>query len=145
MYDYKGREWIVREERQTEHGFSIYLGGLFGTAKGYKTVIPTKDLAEYLLLMRKHDLKDLILPVRKTPLSFVVKELNKKWFAERETWWQEKEQDLSIQPAKEFAAQNGISLFIVSLRQELLRQEKFKLAQTYMREFCERAKREERL
>ena len=94
--------------------------------------------------MQKQDLKDLNLPVRKTPLSFVVKELNKKWFAERETWWQEKEQDLSMQPAKEFAAQNGISLFIVSLRQELLRQEKYRLAKTYMREFCERAKREER-
>lgn len=116
MYDYKGREWIVREERSTNHGFSIYLGRPFDSPRGYKTVILTKELAEYLLAARQLRPKDIDLPIGKTPLKVLRKELGVSWFKEREAWWRDKEAELQTLTLEQFAAKYSVSPAAASMR-----------------------------
>ena len=124
MYDYKGREWIVREERPTSHGFSVYLGRPFDSPRGYKTVILTKDLAEYLLAARQLGLKDIDLPIGKTPLKALRKELGVSWLKEREMWWREKEAELQTLTLEQFATKYNVSPSAVSLRLNSLKIQK---------------------
>ena len=120
MKDYKGIEWTVREEIPTKHGFTLYFGRPEDSPRGYRTCIITPELADYLSAAERIRLVDIDLPIGRTALKRLRAELGISWFAAREAWWREKEEDLRTLTLDQFAKKYGVRPSAVSMRLDSL-------------------------
>lgn len=113
--DIDGREYVVREVRDTEHLFPVYLGRPAGEpGPAGATVILTRDLADYLLAHRRGRLDSLALPIGTGAIKALRSRLGINRQADAQQWWGERADDLRTLTLTEFAARHRVSLAAAS-------------------------------
>ncbi len=114
--DVHGREWDVREERPTEHGWPVRLGwpadAPRGQGCGGPRAIATPELAAYLESLRL-DPDAIRLPICRTAIKRLRRGLGHDWRADNAAWWRERCLD-ATSTIEDFRAAHGKSTGAVS-------------------------------
>ncbi|WKD28665.1 hypothetical protein NDQ72_01575 [Halomonas sp. KG2] len=110
--DVFGAAWLVRERRDSGHGWLIEIGWpVVGDGPQGVQIICTLPLAEYL---RNTRLKDVDLPIGKTAVKRLRKTLELYWSWDE--WWAERLDDLHTMKLEAFAKKHGCSVGAASQR-----------------------------
>lgn len=116
VVDVQGREWAVREERPTEHGWPVLLGWPVEVARGQggggPRVIITPELAAYLDAMRLTPAA-VHLPLGRTALKRLRAALGVGWREANAAWWAARCLDTTA-TIEDFRAVHGKSAGAVS-------------------------------
>lgn len=114
--DVFGDDWLVRERRDSGHGWQIEIGWPFASdgPQGVQ-IICTNPLADYL---RKTRLKDVDLPIGKTAVKRLRKNLELYWSWDE--WWAKRESDLRTMKLEAFSRKHGCSIGAASQRRAIL-------------------------
>ncbi|WP_372374201.1 hypothetical protein ACDI10_09795 [Vreelandella venusta] len=114
--DVFGADWLVRERRDSGHDWSIEIGWPADNdgPQGVQ-IICTQPLANYL---RKTRLKDVDLPIGKTAIKRLRKNLELYWSWDE--WWAKREGDLRSMTLEAFAAKHSCSIGAASQRRTLI-------------------------
>lgn len=110
--DVFGADWLVRERRDSGHGWQIEVGWpAEGDGPQGVQIICTQSLADYLRATR---LKYVDLPVGKTTVKRLRKNLELYWSWDE--WWAERQDDLHTMTLEAFANKHGCSIGAASQR-----------------------------
>lgn len=113
--DIDGREWVIREVRDTEHLFPVYLGRpVREPGPAGATVILTRELADYILSHRRDRIDSLALPIGAAVIKTLRSRLGINRQADARRWWDERADDLRTLTLTEFAARHGVSIAAAS-------------------------------
>lgn len=113
--DIDGREYVVREVRDTEHFFPVYLGRPVGEpGPAGATVILTRDLADYILSHRRDRIDSLALPIGTGAIKALRCRLGINRQADARHWWDSRADDLRTLTLTEFASRHGVSIAAAS-------------------------------
>ena len=118
--DVWGRQWDVRERRDTSHGFTVSIGWPSGEPRGGGVgrgvaVVMTPPLAQYITDTRQRDID---LPIGITAVKRLRSALGVRW--DWDDWWRAKEIDLRLMTLADFAERHGCSTGAASRRRAML-------------------------
>lgn len=114
--DVFGDDWLVRERRDSGHGWLIEIGWPVASdgPQGVQ-IICTNPLADYL---RNTRLKNVDLPIGKTAVKRLRKNLELYWSWDE--WWAKRKGDLRSMTLEAFCAKHGCSVGAASQRRSSL-------------------------
>jgi hypothetical protein len=126
--DYHGDLWDVREERPTPYGWPVLMGWPWGAGRGRAgsggpRVILTAQLRAYLEDLR-YDPGLIVLPVGRSALRRLRRELGHNYYRDRPLWWRDREDDLLTMTLEKFCEKHGCSTGAASQARKRFDEEK---------------------
>ena len=111
--DIHGDLWLVREYRETEHGFRVALGWpVDGDGPSGATAIITQVLAEYLQAVERP--RDIALPLGSSTIKRLRRALDLSF--DWDAWWSARADDLHSMTLEQFCARHNCSMGAASQR-----------------------------
>lgn len=128
--DHEGRDWDIREERITAHGWPLLLGWPADTPRGQGgggvRIIPTAELMAYLKINAFRP-AEMELPCGKTAIKRLRRLACLYWLADSPQWWTDRKDDLLTLTLSEFCKKHGVSVGAASQWRKQLRKDKDKM------------------
>ena len=111
--DVWGGKWLVRESRETPHGFEVKFGIRPDATRSTPALIVTKPLVAYLKRHPESTLRDLELPVSGSTVQKLRIRLGIVQVGDRGRWWEDRIDELRSLGATEFARKHGVTRTLV--------------------------------
>lgn len=128
--DHEGRDWDIREERATAHGWQLLLGWPADTPRGQGgggvRIIPTAELMAYL---KDHAFRpiEMDLPCGRTAIRRLRRIVCLYWFADNPQWWTDHKDELLASVLSDFCEKYDVSIGAASQWRKQLRKDKDKM------------------
>jgi hypothetical protein len=116
--DVEGSLWVVRERRDTKHGFDLLFGTPVHRAPSHQSVPPgliaTKALQDFWAANRtKHDGILYDLPAGRSTLKRVRRRLGFHYHEDLSEFWTDRIEDLETLSARDFAERHNLDISVV--------------------------------